>query len=121
LQAEHFILGLFTKAGSIRKVESKHVADWLTEESLQYLYDLGERVQPQDGDPIISNFPTEQVVAYTYLGKVQGEDCRLATWNHTILVRHRDLFLAINPKVKQLFIKGMDTPPKILNALEFAL
>lgn len=111
MQAEHFIYGLFNSTGSMRLIQSANVDKWLTEKSLAYLYKIGEYHQPQE-EPIINNFQTEQVVTYTYLRLTHDKHGRASVWNHTILIRHADLFAAIDSRVAENFIREIETPPK---------
>ena len=121
MQAEHFIYASFNRQG-IRVIQSAHVDKWLTEENLQYLFELGKHATEQT--ELINDFRTEQVVAYSYLNPMMDELGRRTVWNHTILVKYEDiipydtLFQTFMLAVKPHFITQLDAPPKTLSPIK---
>ena len=121
MQAEHFIYATFNHYG-IRIIQSSKVDLLLTEESLQYLFELGKHAT--EHAEVINDFRGEQVVAYSYLNPEQDELGRRTVWNHTILIRYEDiipydkLFQSYQKTVQPHYIKQMEKPPHKLEPLK---
>jgi hypothetical protein len=88
LQCEHFIYALFPHDG-YELIKSPRADKILSEDNFRFLMGLGNGIKEERTEQFW--FPTEQILAVSYLCPVKDEQARQGFWNHTILVRSRDL------------------------------
>jgi len=115
MQWAHFLFGHFDGYGMC-VIQSRNVDLMLSEQSVQYLHELGKHHQKQE--VIKTKFPMEEVIAYSFLKPTTDEHGRASMLNYTVLVRYDDVFTDYEQKVKLHCAAHFDEPPKKLEPLQ---
>jgi len=115
IRCEHLIYALIEGIG-YKLYQTPNASKLLSKQNLQYLYHVGDNAEQEVYLQIW--FPTENVLAVTYIRPVRDEYTRDGVWNHTILLPITD-YLQLSQPITVLaphFIREFAGEP--LNHLE---
>jgi hypothetical protein len=110
MKAEHFIYALFEGYG-IKLIKSPGLNELLNGELIDYLCKL-----ERDKEILWPN----GVITVSRVHPAHDEHGRDGVWNHTIALRLMDFLAHVQPNkiLSDMFIDGLEKPPKMLKPLK---